>query len=105
MGDLARRLGRRRAAGSLRVQGWFVWSSLRYLMLVVLRLHRHMPDCRSRTLAGVRFTIEGDGATPIPYQIDGDPGGTLPATVRVLPGRFRAIVSDELLRKLSLAAE
>ncbi len=31
-------------------------------------------------------------AAPIPYQLDGDPGGVLPLEIRVLPGRLKLIV-------------
>jgi diacylglycerol kinase family enzyme len=33
-----------------------------------------------------QISIESD--EPVPYQLDGDPGGELPVTIRVLPGRL-----------------
>lgn len=69
--------------------------SLRYLFWVLLRRHPRLRDCRMGL--GREFQItstEPDGA-PVPYQIDGDPGGFLPADIKVLPGRFRAIVDQQ----------
>ena len=36
-----------------------------------------------------------ESESPVPYQLDGDPGGELPMAVRSLPGRLRVIVSRE----------
>lgn len=61
-----------------------VWAGLQYVAAAQLGLHDRMPDCVLRR--GRRFRIESD--QPVPYQLDGDPGGFLPVDVEVLPGRM-----------------
>lgn len=68
-----------------------LWNGLMYLGGVVLGQHQSMRDCtvvRTR-----RLRVETD--TPVPFQLDGDPGGDLPADFRVLPNRMTLIVSRE----------
>jgi diacylglycerol kinase family enzyme len=51
-------------------------------------LHRHLSDCvlcRAR-----RFRIASD--EPVAFQMDGDPGGSLPLDVECLPGRMTLVV-------------
>ena len=75
-----------------------VWSVVRYLFHVVQRLHLALPDaaiCQTR-----RFRLEPVGEVTIPYQIDGDYGGTLPVEVEMLPGQLRLLVSPETASRL-----
>lgn len=75
-----------------------VWSVFRYLFHVVQRLHLTLPDtagCQTR-----RFRLEPMGDAKIPYQIDGDYGGTLPVEVELLPGQLRLLVSPESASRL-----
>lgn len=60
------------------------WNGLKYLAGVVLGWHRSWRDTRIEQATWVR--IEAD--EPVPYQLDGDPGGELPLEVRVLPKRL-----------------
>lgn len=61
-----------------------LWNGLRYAAAAQLGLHGRMPDC---TLGrGRRFRLSSD--RPLPYEVDGDPGGQLPVEVEVLPGRL-----------------
>jgi diacylglycerol kinase (ATP) len=63
------------------------WQTARYLAAAYLGLHQRMADwttCRTR-----RLRI--DSAAEVPYQLDGDPGGTLPVEVEVLPGRLTVL--------------
>jgi diacylglycerol kinase family enzyme len=65
-----------------------LWYGLMYLGGVLLGQQEAMEDyhhCQATELV-----IEADG--PVPYQIDGDPGGELPVTIRVLPGRLTMLV-------------
>ena len=49
-----------------------------------------------------RFRLEPlDGAT-IPYQLDGDYAGTLPAEAEVLPGQLRLLVSRDVARQIGV---
>ena len=75
-----------------------VWSVVRYLFHVVQRLHLALPDaaiCQTR-----RFRLEPVGEANIPYQIDGDYGGTLPVEMEILPGQLRLLVSPEAASRL-----
>jgi diacylglycerol kinase family enzyme len=65
-------------------------NGLRYAGGIVLRLHRSWSDT-----VVTRFTsmsVESD--EPVPFQLDGDPGGYLPLKVSVAPARLRIIVSE-----------
>jgi diacylglycerol kinase family enzyme len=55
-----------------------------YLAGVVLGRHRRWRDCVTTQARWLR--IESDA--PVPYQVDGDPGGDLPLTIQVLPNRL-----------------
>jgi diacylglycerol kinase family enzyme len=61
-----------------------VWHALRYLGAVVLERHQRLADCTIRRAARLRITAEDE----VPYQLDGDPGGTLPVEIEALPGRL-----------------
>ncbi len=63
------------------------WHALRYLGYVALRRHRVLADFSSSLVARVR--IESD--EPVPYQLDGDPGGFLPLDIEVLPERVTMV--------------
>lgn len=65
-----------------------LWHGLRYLAAVVLRRHQRMKDCAVRRIRRMRVTA----SEPVPYQVDGDPGGMLPLEVEVLPGRLTVVV-------------
>lgn len=58
-------------------------TGLRYLGGVALGTHERWNDFQTVRTRCLR--IESD--QPVPYQLDGDPGGQLPVDVRVLPGR------------------
>jgi diacylglycerol kinase family enzyme len=75
-----------------------VWSVARYLWHIVRRLHFTLPD--AALCQTIRFRLEPAEATNIPYQLDGDYGGTLPVDVDVLPGQLRLLVSPETASRL-----
>ncbi len=60
------------------------WHGLRYVGHVVLRRHQKLPDYKSVMVSRVR--IESD--EPVPYQLDGEPGGVLPLEIEVMPARL-----------------
>jgi diacylglycerol kinase family enzyme len=64
-----------------------LWNGLRYLGGVILGRHEHWPDFVSVRTS--RLRIESDEA--VPYQLDGDPGGTLPLEIEVQPDRVTLI--------------
>jgi diacylglycerol kinase family enzyme len=64
------------------------WRFLRYAIAVYLRQHRHMRDWITRRVRRVRIVSD----MPVPYQLDGDPGGFLPLNIEVLPNRLTMLV-------------
>jgi diacylglycerol kinase family enzyme len=64
------------------------WAGWRYLAAVLLRRHEQMHDCV--TAQATHVTIEA--SRPVPYQLDGDPGGMLPLSIDVLPRRMTVFV-------------
>lgn len=73
-------------------QGASVWSGLRYLFGVLAGRHQAMRDCV--TAQATQFVF--NSAEPVPYQLDGDPGGWLPLTIEVLPRRMTVLVPPKL---------
>jgi diacylglycerol kinase (ATP) len=69
-------------------QGGSFWSGLRYLCGVFARRHQAMRDCVTAQATQMVF----DAIDPVPYQLDGDPGGWLPLTIEVLPRRMTVLV-------------
>ena len=61
---------------------------LRYLLAVAAGRHHRMADCNIRQARRFRIT----SSRPVPYQLDGDPGGFLPVDVEVLPGRMTLLI-------------
>jgi diacylglycerol kinase family enzyme len=71
-------------------QGSFL-RGLYYFFSVVFRQHRKIRE--SRVIRFRRLTIESDEY--VPYELDGDPGGSLPLTIEVAPQRLCVMVSDD----------
>lgn len=68
-------------------------NGLWYLYEVLRGQHQRNPDC---TMVRVkRLRIESD--VPLPYQLDGDPGGQLPVEITCLPRRLRILVPEVAL--------
>lgn len=77
-------------------------SGLRYLSYVMRGCHDGLADVSTARTARVR--LEGvNGDTPIPYQIDGDPGGFLPVEVSIAPARMPVVITAEVARDLGFA--
>jgi len=75
-----------------------VWSVLRYLWHVQRRAHAALDD--TFMLRSRRFRLEAHDSPNIPYQVDGDYGGTLPLEVEILPGDLRLLVSRAAAKRL-----
>lgn len=60
------------------------WHGLRYVGYVLLGRHQKLPEYKSVLASRVR--IESD--EPVPYQLDGDPGGVLPLEIEIMPARL-----------------
>ena len=73
-----------------------LWHGLRYAGGVLLGRHQRMADCHTRRVRRMRITSESE----VPYQLDGDPGGTLPVEVEMLPGYLRVVVPAATAERL-----
>src|SRR6185503_4673964 len=69
-------------------QGRSVWAGVRYCIAVLVRRHGLMHDCVCTKATQIVVHAE----RPVPYQLDGDPGGLLPLTIDVLPERIQLFV-------------
>ena len=70
-------------------QGSF-WHGLRYLTAVTSGRHEQLADCRTARVRRMRI----ESPRPVPYQVDGDPGGVLPLEIEVLPGRMTLLLPE-----------
>lgn len=68
------------------------FKGLYYLSQVVLGRHARLADCTLASVESVTVeVVDGESGAGVPWQFDGDPGGSLPIEVRVLPGRVSLI--------------
>ncbi|MCC6126918.1 MAG: hypothetical protein IT426_18290 [Pirellulales bacterium] len=77
--------------GELDLCGYCGGSFARFLAFaaaVYLRRHQRLGDWTVRKIRRVRI----ESVAPVPYQLDGDPGGMLPVEIEVLPRRLTLIV-------------
>ncbi len=65
-----------------------LWAGLGYLWRLWRGKHQQLKDFRHVRSRKFRLTAP----QPVPYQIDGDPGGYLPLDIEVLPNRLTLIV-------------
>jgi diacylglycerol kinase family enzyme len=79
--------------------GGSLWHGLKYVGHIMLRRHQRLSAYKSQQATWVR--IEAD--EPVPYQLDGDPGGMLPLEITMLPGRITLLVPAARARALRLA--
>lgn len=68
-----------------------LWHGLGYVASILLGGHHRLPSCTMRRVVRLRLTSDG----PVPYQLDGDPGGMLPLDIEALPGRLALLVPGE----------
>jgi diacylglycerol kinase family enzyme len=65
-----------------------LWHGLRYLAAAQFGWQRRLPDCVVARATTLQVTAE----QPVPYQLDGDPGGWLPLDIEVLAKRLTLVV-------------
>lgn len=70
-----------------------LFHGLRYFFGVLMHRHRTWRDIHEEPTTWLR--LEAD--EPVPYQLDGDPGGFLPLEIKVLPSRLRLVVPAKSL--------
>jgi diacylglycerol kinase (ATP) len=68
-----------------------LWPGLGYVAAILLGQHHRLPGCTMRRARRLRIT----SGAPVPYQLDGDPGGWLPLEIETLPGRLALLVPRE----------
>lgn len=73
-------------------------SALWYLWHLMFRRHHLLPSVSMKRCE--RVLIEAVTDQPVPYQLDGDPGGFLPVQVGVAPGRLTCVVQPAIARRL-----
>jgi diacylglycerol kinase family enzyme len=59
-------------------------------------MHRHLSDTRLGQGKKYRLTTNSE----VPFQLDGDPGGTLPIEIEMLEKRFTVLVPEKTVQKL-----
>ena len=69
-------------------------DSLRYLSGVLAGRHHRMRGCVAERVRVVKV----ESASPVPFQLDGDPAGVLPCRFEVLPGRLSIVVPPDCRR-------
>ena len=80
--------------GLLDVCGWrrgHLWHGLWFAANAWLGWHHLRKDCTTRRVKRMRVT----SAAPVPYQLDGDPGGMLPLDIQSLPGRLTLVIPKD----------
>jgi len=77
--------------GSIAAGIWYMCNILR-------GQHQRLPSVYTHRMAELR--IEPLGDRPVPYQLDGDPGGHLPVDVKIVPERLTLVVRPEVAEKL-----
>ncbi len=75
-----------------------LWHGLKYIGRILLQNHQRLSDYASET--AVRIRIESD--EPVPYQLDGDPGGMLPLEIQVIPQRLTLLAPASRAEALGL---
>lgn len=66
--------------------------SIYYFFLVLLGFHRRLNEGKLVRCRKIRIEAE-DFNTEIPFQLDGDPGGSLPLEIEVVPKYFRVLAA------------
>jgi diacylglycerol kinase (ATP) len=69
-------------------EGGSLWNGLRYLVAAQVGWHRRLRDCVVSRVRRLRIGSD----RPVMYQLDGDPGGSLPLEIEVLPRRVTLVV-------------
>lgn len=70
---------------------WYLWNILR-------RCHHRLRSVKMQRCQSCR--IESVSGEPIPFQLDGDPGGFLPVDVEIVPARLTMLVSRSTAEQL-----
>lgn len=77
--------------GRLAAALWYLWHLMR-------RRHHKLPSVSM--LHCQKAVIDSPSIEPVPYQLDGDPGGFLPVEVKIEPKRMTCVVSPHVAQQL-----
>jgi diacylglycerol kinase family enzyme len=80
--------------------GGSLWHGLKYVAHIFLRRHERLSAYKCHMATRVRFEAD----EPVPYQLDGDPGGMLPLEITMLRARITLLVPATRARALQLPA-
>ncbi len=69
--------------------------AFKYIGHVLFGRHQRLSDYKSQIATHVHI----DADEPVPYQLDGDPGGILPLEIEILPGRLVLLVPSMAARR------
>lgn len=83
----------------LTFRGGNLMNGLKYFFGVVFRRHRSWRDTHLERTTWLRLEAEA----PVPFQLDGDPGGYLPLEIKLLPRRFRLVVPPAAVEREALS--
>jgi diacylglycerol kinase (ATP) len=78
------------------------WAGLSYFWNVQTGRHTTDPLTVHAQSAKIRIEMAQTNSPPVPYQLDGDPGGELPVEIGCLPGRLSFIVSPAWLARIPM---
>jgi diacylglycerol kinase family enzyme len=80
-----------------------VWHGVKYLWRIYRQNHEQHADCHQ--LRGSTFRIEATDDIPVPFQVDGDPGGMLPVDIRIIPSGLTLLVPPAGAQRLGFEIE
>lgn len=64
-------------------------------------MHRILPNAKLGQASRFRLSVASDQSdVSVPYQLDGDPGGTLPVEIETIPARFTVLAPQKTVEKL-----
>lgn len=69
------------------------FTGLGYFFSVLFRRHRSLKATQIARFQSLEVSSEAD--VPVPVELDGDPAGTLPISIGVVPERIRVVVGED----------
>ncbi len=82
-------------------EGGSFWQGLMHLSAVILGQHKNLAGVES--VRSPCLTVEAE--QDVPFQVDGDPGGSLPVEIQILPERLSMMVPSSWLERTRAKAE
>ena len=76
--------------------GGSFWHGIYYLSAVVIGQHQNSSDFK--LIRASKLRIQSESNEPVPFQVDGDPGGYLPVDIEIVPQELNLIVSKKWIQ-------